>query len=83
MKKYFKLDILSSLESIFQGDACSLIAPAEEGYLGVLANHAPLIANLVPGKITFEELSGKRTTIQSDKRGFLQVWKNKIDILLE
>ena len=83
MKKYFKLDILSPAKSVFQGEASSLIAPSELGYLGVLADHAPLIASLVSGKITFEESSGKRTTVHSEKSGFLEVLNNEVTILLE
>ncbi|MCM8796999.1 MAG: F0F1 ATP synthase subunit epsilon [Candidatus Omnitrophica bacterium] len=83
MKKYFKLDILSSVNHIFQGEVYSLIAPGQAGYLGVLAHHAPLIASLVPGKIIFEEVSGKRTIIQSERNGFLDVHNNRVIILLE
>ena len=69
-------------ETKYEGSAVSLIAPSELGYLGVLADHAPLVANLSRGTITLREESGK-TTIFSSTSGFLEVLKNTVTILLD
>ena len=47
MTHLFRLNIYSQEKTLYDGEIFSLIAPGESGYLGVLANHAPLIANLV------------------------------------
>ena len=83
MKKYFQLNILTSAKSIYKGEISSLIAPGELGFLGVLANHAPLITNLVAGKIIFRGSSGEQTVIQSKSKGFMEVLKNQATLLLD
>jgi F-type H+-transporting ATPase subunit epsilon len=83
VEKSFSLNILTSTKTIFAADIISLIAPAELGYLGVLANHAPLIANLVSGKLILRDQSGKLTIIHSLGKGVLQVFKNNVTVLLE
>lgn len=65
---------------MYKGRIVSLVAPAELGYLGVLADHAPLIANIVRGKITVKEETGKSITLYSKERGFLQVLRNNVTL---
>ena len=83
MEHSFYVDIISPEKKVFEGEISSLVVPAELGYLGVLANHAPLVANLVPGKISFRKASGEQTVIRSQGKGFLEVLKNKVVLLLE
>ena len=71
MAKTFNLEIITPKSLIYKGQVQSLIAPAELGYLGVLANHTPLIANIVKGKITLCDASGNRRTFDSKATGFL------------
>jgi F0F1-type ATP synthase epsilon subunit len=59
-----------------------LIARSKLGYLGVLADHAPIIAALADGKITATDDSGKTNIFDSKGGGFLEVVKNKAVILL-
>ncbi|HNV23928.1 MAG TPA: hypothetical protein PLH56_04400 [Candidatus Omnitrophota bacterium] len=82
MTHLFRLNIYSQEKTLYDGEIFSLIAPGESGYLGVLANHAPLIANLVPGKITIKDNQGKENTIQLQSPGFLEVSKNMAKVLL-
>ena len=83
MEKQFKLSIITPERSVYQGDVFSLVAPAQLGYLGVLANHAPLIANLVAGRVIFRESSGKQQVINSLGKGFLEVIDNNATLLLD
>ncbi len=61
----------------------ALVAPAELGYLGVLANHAPLATTLTAGKITYRDSSGASKTLQAAGSGFLEVFKNQATILID
>ena len=79
----FHLTIASSEKKIFEGEAQSLIAPGEIGYLGILANHAPLMTTLISGKITIRDASGKTSAFESKAGGFLEIMKNKATILLD
>jgi len=83
MEKLFRVNILTSGEKIFEGEASSLIVPAALGYLGVLANHAPLIAATKSGRITLKDASGATKTFIAEAGGFLQVMHNQATILLD
>ncbi len=82
MDKTFQVGIYSSDKIIYEGQIVSLIAPSESGYLGVLADHAPLAAKLVSGKITLRLAGGKINVIDSPTRGFIEVLKNQVTLLL-
>jgi len=83
MPALFHLAILSASGKIFEGNLQSLVAPGKVGYLGILANHAPLMSALVPGKTTLKDASGKTTILNSKTAGFLEVIKNRATILLD
>ena len=82
MDKTFQVGIYSSDKIIYEGQIVSLIAPSELGYLGVLADHAPLAAKLSAGKITLRLPGGKINVIDSSTKGFLEVLKNQVTLLL-
>jgi F-type H+-transporting ATPase subunit epsilon len=60
----------------------SIIAPGEDGYLGILANHAPIITTLRAGdlKVRFE---GDRVVQYSIGPGILKVENNEAILLTE
>ena len=82
MAKTFHLNILTADKAIYDGDALSLTAPGEAGYLGVLADHAPLVTTLVAGKIILKDPSGQPTVFESKGKGFLEVLKNEVAVFL-
>ncbi|MDD4900043.1 MAG: F0F1 ATP synthase subunit epsilon [Candidatus Omnitrophica bacterium] len=82
MDKDFFVSIASPEKTIYEGKAVSLIVPAELGYLGVLANHAPFMANTVSGKIIIRQPSGESLTLQAQSKGFLEVLQNRVTLLL-
>ncbi len=79
----FHVNILTPEKQIFEGELSSLIVPAALGYLGVLSNHAPLVANLRPGKIIFRDSDGLQKEIINKEKGFIEVIRNKATILLD
>ncbi|MDP2921287.1 MAG: hypothetical protein Q8O12_02810 [Candidatus Omnitrophota bacterium] len=82
MDKLFDLTIISPDEVVFEGKASSLVAPCALGYLGVLKDHAPLIANMKSGKITLKEASGETKAFYCKGKGLLEVLKNNVTIIL-
>jgi len=78
----FKLTIITPEKTFFEGTVVSMVAPCELGYLGVLANHAPLAANTLAGKIRIKKDSGEWVTFYSKGKGFLEVFKNNVTLLL-
>ncbi len=76
------LEIITPDKKLFEGEAKALTVPGSEGSLGVLNNHAPMIASLKKGKV-------KVTTDKSDvtffeiNGGVIEVLKNKVVVLAE
>jgi len=83
MAKLFHTTILTRDGTVYDGEAASLVAPGETGYLGVLADHAPLVTSLAPGKVILRDDSGRVTAFKSTGKGFLEVLKNEALILLD
>ena len=46
MAKPFKVTIVTPEKTAYEAEAVSVILPGTEGYLGVWANHAPLVTGL-------------------------------------
>jgi len=82
MPKPFSLTILSPEKTVYEGKVVSAVVPAALGYLGILANHAPLAANLAAGKIILQEESGERKIFSHKGKGFLEILKNNVTIIL-
>ena len=61
MARKFKIEIVTPEKLVFSEEIESLVIPAERGYLGVLAGHAPLLATLQPGEITIKGISRPAT----------------------
>ncbi len=81
--KLFQLEILTPRHKVFSGQVASLVVPAAEGYLGVLANHAPIIAALQPGKIICRNEAGSTQVFQAAGSGFLEVDHNRATVLMD
>ena len=67
-------------QKVFEGEVQSVVVPASDGELGILARHAPLV-----GKIGFGELrlkvEGKGDASYFVDGGFLQVLDDQVSIL--
>lgn len=82
MVKTFQLNILTPEKTVYAGSAASLTVPGEAGCLGVLADHAPLVTTLSAGKISFKDQAGKQIILESPGKGFLEVFKNEVTVIL-
>ncbi|EGD56702.1 F0F1 ATP synthase subunit epsilon [Gordonia neofelifaecis] len=81
--KTFRLSVVSPDSELYSGDATFLVAQTTVGELGILASHAPMLAELAPGgfvKVT--EASGNQTAI-AVQGGFLSVTGDSITVLAE
>ena len=76
-----RVTVISPEAAVFDGEAEAVVAPAFDGELGILANHAPLVTLLGNGTLTVRAGgSAKRFHVQG---GFLQVVQNSVRILAE
>jgi F-type H+-transporting ATPase subunit epsilon len=89
MAEMFHLSLLTPERSFLEAEVTSIVAPGSEGYLGVLANHAPLITALAPGKLTIKMAEGPGAdrgageVVYAISGGFLEVSDNKATILAD
>jgi len=79
----FHLQIISPQRVEFDGDVESLVAPGEDGYLGILTSHAPLLTTLKDGSLTFRTPggAGAKERYRVSGGGFLEVHRNKVIVL--
>jgi len=77
----FTLEIKSPEKSLFFGKVSSLTVKAADGELGVLAGHAPLVSQLVPGPIKYQLESGEEVSLAGGA-GFLLVKADQANVLL-
>jgi F-type H+-transporting ATPase subunit epsilon len=82
MAKKFKTEIVTPERIVFSEEIESLVIPAERGYLGVLAGHAPLLSTLQPGEITIKG-SSKGELHFATSGGFMEVTPGKAVLLTE
>ena len=82
MAHTFSLSILTPEKTVFEGPVEYVEVPGAEGYLGVLANHAPLVTSLATGTITLRHASGT-TELWSVSGGFFEVSSNQATVLAD
>lgn len=82
MAKKFKTEIVTPEKIVFSEEIESLVIPAERGYLGVLAGHAPLLTTLQPGEITIKG-AAKGDLHFATSGGFMEVTPGKAVLLTE
>ena len=80
--KSYTFKIITPEILFYEGEIVSAILPGEVGYLGVLANHAPLVTTCVPGKLYFRDAAGREYRFEIQE-GFLEVLENKVTLLTE
>ena len=76
----FQFEILTPEKVFYTGQASSLVAPGTDGYFGVLAHHAPLIARSNGGRLKIRETSEQERFFQIGA-GIIKVLKNRVVIL--
>jgi F-type H+-transporting ATPase subunit epsilon len=82
-EKTFTLEIVTPDKVVTSDDeVVSLTVPGAEGYLGILADHAPLMTELAIGEITVRRADGQ-TMIIAGTDGFMEVSNNKVTILVK
>lgn len=76
------VDIVSAEEQIFSGLAEMVIAPAEEGDVGIAARHAPLLTRLKAGEVRVK-VDDKETLPFFVSGGILEVQPHVVSVLAD
>lgn len=78
----FLVRILSPDGELFREYATSVVAPAIDGYLGVLKNHAPMVAALDIGELLLRT-ADERIISLAVAGGFMEVTRKEVLVLAD
>jgi F-type H+-transporting ATPase subunit epsilon len=78
----FPAEVLTPEGQVFEGEVEMLSTRTEVGEIGVLANHAPLLALLAPAELRLH-LSETEVKRYAQGEGYLQVHENRALVLVE
>jgi F-type H+-transporting ATPase subunit epsilon len=76
------VEVLTPEGEVWSGEARQVSTRSETGELGILANHAPLLAALQPTELRLK-VSESETVRYAQAHGWLQVYGNRARLLLE
>jgi F-type H+-transporting ATPase subunit epsilon len=76
------VEVLTPEGEVWSGEARQVSTRSETGELGILANHAPLLAALRPTQLCLH-LSESETKRYAQAHGWLQVYGNRARLLIE
>ena len=76
-----KVSVISPEAVLFEGETDSVVAPAYDGEIGILTDHAPLMALLGEGQLRLGASTGGRRFSVSG--GFMQVLNNQVRVVTE
>jgi len=75
------VSVVSPERTLFEGEAESIVAPAFDGQVGILTNHAPMLTLLGTGELRLTGSGGDRKFTVSG--GFLEVADNRVRVVTE
>ena len=81
--KPFKVNIVTPEKVAWEADAVSVILPGSMGYLGIWANHAPLVTGLEPGVVTIRLDDAGTTRYMACSGGFVEVSHNVVNVMTD
>ncbi len=77
-----RVTVISPEESVFEGDATAIVAPAHDGEVGILPRHAPFMTLLGEGKLTVRQDGGSDRVLYV-RGGLLQVLDDVVNVIAE
>jgi F-type H+-transporting ATPase subunit epsilon len=77
------VDVVSAEESIFSGEAKFVALPGENGELGILPSHTPLITRIKPGAVRIERADNGEEEFVFVAGGILEVQPTSVTVLAD
>ena len=78
-----QVDVVSAEENIFSGEAKFVALPGENGELGILPRHTPLITRIRPGAVRIERADTGEEEFIFVAGGILEVQPNRVTVLAD
>jgi F-type H+-transporting ATPase subunit epsilon len=83
MANTLHVDVVSAEESIFSGEAKFVALPGENGELGILPRHTPLITRIKPGAVRIERADNGEEEFVFVAGGILEVQPGVVTVLAD
>ena len=83
MANTIHVDVVSAEESIFSGEAKFVALPGENGELGILPRHTPLITRIKPGAVRIERADNGEEEFVFVAGGILEVQPGTVTVLAD
>lgn len=82
MTKELELEVVTPARSVLRAKARSVILPGTDGYLGIMAGHAPLVAGLSVGVLKYGEPGAEKHQMAIGG-GFVEVANDRVTVLAD
>lgn len=76
------VDLVAADRQIWSGSAVQVIAKTTVGEIGFLSGHEPMLAILVPGKISIKAADGSIVSADSTEGGFLSLENDNLTLVV-
>jgi F-type H+-transporting ATPase subunit epsilon len=83
MANTIHVDVVSAEEQIFSGEAKFVALPGENGELGILPRHTPLITRIKPGAVRIERADNGEEEFVFVAGGILEVQPGTVTVLAD
>jgi len=83
MANTIHIDVVSTEESIYSGEAEFVVLPGEAGELGIYPRHTPLITRIKPGSVRIKPAGGGPEELIFVAGGILEVQPQVITVLAD
>src|SRR2546428_5987782 len=83
MPDAIELVIVTPEKQLLRGKVADVQMPGENGYLGILPGHAPLMTELGIGELSFHDASSKESEHLAIISGFAEVLPHRVTVLAE
>lgn len=83
MAKTLHVDIVSAEQQIYSGEASMVVAPGEDGELGILPEHMPLLTRIKPGTIQIKAANGTDEELIYVSGGMMEVQPDRVTVLAD
>src|SRR3954469_17590350 len=81
MADTFQLEVATPEHMFVNEQVTEAEIPGKNGYMGILAGHAPLLSALAPGLLTYGSGGSKRVLVVDG--GFVEVFENSVRVLAD
>ena len=83
MAMTMQVEVVSSEESIYSGEATFVVVPGEQGELGIYPHHTPLLTRIKPGVLRLTVPEQKEEVLVAVSGGMLEVQPTLITVLAD